>query len=142
MLAIKIKTTMKELPQIIKEEIIKLPKQLRDAISYINWQLILEEISREYVTEEEFDDLRTEVVLVLIGAEYPEFLAQNIEDNLGLSNNDSIQISKMVFEKIFSPIAEKLQSLVKNEVSTKNYSWQKTINFIVSGGDYSVFIEK
>ena len=45
-------------------------------------------------------------------------------------------------EKIFTPIANILTENIKNNIKNKNPNWQQSVNFILSGGDYTAFIER
>ena len=47
-----------------------------------------------------------------------------------------------ILNDIFSPISDKIMLSIKNNVRLSSVSWDKTIDFIISGGDYSVFVEK
>ena len=45
-------------------------------------------------------------------------------------------------EKVFKQITEKITELIKTEQKEKKATWQQNINFILSSGDYSVFLRK
>jgi len=69
-----------KLKQIIKEEVVKLPKETRDAISAFNWGTVSEEIGKKYLlTESEVNDLQVETGLVLIGLVDGDEYALNID---------------------------------------------------------------
>lgn len=132
-----------KLKQIIKDESLKLPKELREVIDSFDWVKISEEIGKlNLLDETEINDLQIEVSLALVGLEEHDSLALNIENNVGTSKIEAVKISNEVNQKIFDPMFEKMEEITKNKVHTYDPSWEQTINFIISGGDYSAFIEK
>jgi len=132
-----------KLKQIIKDELVKLPKESQEVIDTFDWVKISEEIGKlNLLDETEINDLQIEVSLALVGLEEQDSLALNIENNVGTSKNEAVKISNEVNQKIFNPILEKMEEITKNKTITYNPNWKQTINFIVSGGDYSVFIEE
>lgn len=132
-----------KLQNIIKEEVKKLPTEAQEVINSFDWIKTTEEIGKKFfLTEDEVEDLQVETLLVLVGIEDGEFYAQNIEDNVGTSREEAEKISEEVLQKIFVPVTDRIIENAKKSLQTKNPSWDKTINFIVSGGDYSAFIER
>ena len=132
-----------KLKQIIKEEVVKLPKETRDAISAFNWGTVSEEIGKKYLlTESEVNDLQVETGLVLIGLVDGDEYALNIESNIGISKEGAEKIAEEINQKIFNPISKTISKKVEENLKTKNTNWKQTLNFIVSGGDYSAFLKK
>lgn len=131
-----------KLKQKMKEEIARLPKEKQDAIHSIDWGKISEEIGKKYLlSESEINELQLETGLVLIGLVDFELYKLNIE-NIGMSREEAENIAMEVLEKIFTPISTILEASVKNSMKTQNISWDQRVNFIISGGDYSNFINK
>ncbi len=130
------------LKKLIEEELIKLPQEAQLAITSVDWPKTAEEIGNKYLIEEEIESFQKEIVLVLLGLEYPAFLSRNIKNNIGVSEIDAQKMTTEVIEKIFTPIADKIESSIKNKMVSENYSWNQRVNFIVSSGDYSVFLKK
>lgn len=132
-----------KLKQIIKEELIKLPEESQEVINTFDWGTISEEIGKKYLLDNnEINGLQTEIFLVLSGIVEEDFLSLNIENRVGTSKNEAIKITEEVNQQIFKPMLEQLELLVKNNLNSKNQSWEQRINFIISGGDYSVFTQK
>jgi hypothetical protein len=130
-----------KLKQIIQEEVAKLPKEAQEAIQSLDWANIAEEIGKKYfLTESEINDLQTETLLVLIGIESADDCTQNVEDNVGTSKDEAEKISAEVLQKIFTPIHNILLENIKKSDKVKNPNWEQSLNFILSGGDYSAFI--
>jgi hypothetical protein len=130
-----------KLKQTIKEEVVKLSKETQEAIGAFGWVKITEEIGKKYLlTDSEINDFQAETLLVLVGIESAESYAQNIESNVGTTENEAKKILNEVFEKIFEPIANILEENIKKNLSTKTTTWQQSIDFILSGGDYSAFM--
>jgi hypothetical protein len=132
-----------ELKQTIKSGVEKLPKEIQEVINVFDWVKVSEEIcKRNLLDEVEVNILQNEIGLVLIETKNQDVLALNIENNVGTTKNESIKISEEINQKIFTPMKEKINSLIKNNLYSKTQSWDKTINFIISGGNYSSFLEQ
>jgi len=130
-----------KLKKIAQEEIMKLPKEAQEAINSFEWGNAIEEIGKKLLlSEEEINDLQTETLLVLVGLENGNDYSQNIEDNIGTSKEEAKKIAEDVFQKIFTPINDLIVDNIKKSDKSKNPNWKKSIDFILSGGDYSVFI--
>jgi hypothetical protein len=125
------------------EEIIKLPKTKQDAINSMDWIEITNEVGKNYLlNESDVEILQVETGLVMIGFVGLEMYALNIENNVGTTTDESKKIAKDIFDKIFLPLTNKMEVSVKNRLETKIPHWNETVNFIISGGDYSNFMEK
>lgn len=132
-----------KLKKIISNEIIKLPKESQEVISSFGWESILKEIGKKFLlNENEIYQLQVETALILLGIAEEDLLSLNIENRVGISKEEAIKIAEEISQKIFNPMVEKRNKLIKENLQIKNQNWQQTINFIISGGDYSVFIEK
>ncbi len=130
------------LKQIIKEELVKLPKESQEVINNFAWEKISEEISKMYsLTENQTNKLQAEIFMVMSGIVEEELFPLHIENRVETSKEEAEKMSEEINQKIFTPMLEKRNELLKESVQTKNQNWKKTINFIVSGGDYSVFID-
>ena len=129
--------------QIIKDESVKFPKDIQDAINAFNWGDISEEIGKKYLlSESEINNLQVEIGLILIGFENPELLVSNVEDEVGTTHDEAVKISQEVTDKIFTPIADKIEESIKEKIKGQKLNWKQSVNFILSGGDYSVFAEE
>jgi hypothetical protein len=131
-----------KLQQTIKEELVKLSKEKREAINSVNWLSILEEIGKEYkLNESELNDLQSITLTVLVGLTDLDIYALDIEEELSTTRNDAGKIAKEVFEKIFTPITSAIEENIKKSGKDKNANPEQNLNFILSGGDYSAFVE-
>lgn len=132
-----------KLKQIAKEEISKLPKERQGIINATGWEKITEEISNKYLLDEEgLNELQIETLLVLIGLEDPHRYTNHIIDNAGVETERAEKITTEVFDKIFIPMSKEMELSVKENLKIQNPSWDQTIDFIISGGDYSYFVKK
>ena len=132
-----------KLKQIIKEELVKLPKESQEVINSFDWGTISEEIGKKYLlSEDEINSLQVEISLILLEVVENDLFALNIENRVGTSKNEATKIAEEINQKIFVPMLEKRESLIKNRIQADKLDWKKSINFIVSGGDYSVFMEE
>jgi hypothetical protein len=126
-----------------KEEIEKLPREKQEAIAVFDWVNKTAEIGRSFsFSEDEINNLQLETGLVLFGLVDLNLFALNIENNIVTSKDVSEKIAKEIFDKIFTPIVNKMEIGIKSKLGSRNPSWDERVNFIVSGGDYSVFIDK
>ena len=131
-----------KLKQIAIEEIKKLPKEAQDMINSLDWGKITEEIGKKYLlSESEINDFQVETLLVLVGIENGDFYAQNIENEVGTSKAEAEKIANETLEKIFIPISNLLEENIKKNLPNKNPNHEQNVNFILSGGDYSSFVE-
>ena len=132
-----------KLQQIIKEEIEKLPKEAQDAINSFEWENIAEEIGKKYLLgESEINELQVEILLVLVGLTDSQFYVTTIENEIGLTKDEATKISNEVFEKIFVPISNAIEENIKKNLQNKNPNWKQSLDFILSGGDYSAFMDQ
>jgi len=131
-----------KLKNTIKEEVLKLPKEAQEAISSLDWGNIAEEIGKKYLLDEnEINDLQVETLLVLVGITNAEFYAINIENQINTSKDTATKIASEVFKKIFTPINDNIVKYIKKSDKVENGNTEQNLNFILSGGDYSVFLE-
>lgn len=132
-----------KLQKITKEEIEKLPKETQDAINLFDWVKLSEEIGKKYLLSEiEINNFQLEILLILLGLEDPGLFALNIENEVGTSKDEAKKITEEVFQKIFTPINNTLIKNLKKGDTVKNSNHKQNLNFILSGGDYSAFVEQ
>lgn len=130
-----------KLKQIIKEEVMKLPKEAQEAINTFDWVKVSEEVGKKYLlNESEINYFQIEIWLVLIGFTDLNFFATNVENKVGTTKDEAIKIAEEAVQKIFIPIYNNLEENIKKNLRNKNPSPEQTLNFILSGGDYSAFI--
>lgn len=130
-----------KLKNIIKEEVVKLPKEAQDAINSLDWGSITEEIGKKYLLDEsEINDLQAETLTVLLGLTDLDLYAIDIENEIGTTKNDANKIAKEALEKIFTPIGETLIENIKKSGKHKNADALQNLDFILSGGDYFAFM--
>ncbi len=126
----------------MKEEVVKLPKENQVAISSFDWGTKVEEICTKYqLRSTEIEDVQTETAIFLLGLTDFELFIINLEAT-GLTNSESAGIAREIMEKVFTPIGEKIETLIKGDLKNQIVRWDQSVNFIVSGGDYSNFILK
>ena len=131
-----------KLKQIIQEEVMKLPKEMRDAINAFDWVKATEEIGgRLLLTENEINKFQLETLLVLVNLEYPHLYENNIENNVGVGKEKASQIARETYQKIFRPMDAIFVENIKKNLKNKNPNWRQSIDFILSGGNYSAFLE-
>jgi hypothetical protein len=132
-----------ELKKISQEEIAKLPKESREAIASVDWTSLSEEIGQKYYSlQEEISALQAEVLMVLIGLKGPDLFVVRVENNVGGTQEEAVAASREVFQKIFVPISNKLEENIRKSGAVDTASWQKNIDFILSGGNFLVFLDQ
>jgi hypothetical protein len=131
-----------KLQQFITERIKELPKESQAAMSTVNWAALTDTIGKKYLLDEtEVSYLQVETLFVLTGQESADTYTQNIENEVGLSKKEAERISEEVFEKIFNPIVDVIQNNIKKNLNGKKTTPVQNLDFILSGGDYTAFIE-
>ena len=127
--------------KLIGEEMLSLPKEAQDAINDSDWEKISEEIGKKHLlNENEINAFQLETASFLLGLIDEDSYALNIENNVGTSAEEAEKINNEINQKIFTPISEKLIENIKKVGKDKNPNWQQSLDFIMSGGDYSAFI--
>jgi len=131
-----------KLKSVSQREIAKLPKENQLVINSFDWASITEEIGKKYfLNEVELNDLQVQTLLVFIGLSGPEYYTQSIEKEVGTSKDEADKIADEVFQRIFTPINDILVENIKKSDKSKNPNLVQTFDFILSGGDYSAFLE-
>jgi len=132
-----------KLKQIIKEEMEKLPQENQEAINALDWAKITEEVGEEYFLDEnQVNNLEVETFLVLVGMTDLEFYAINVENQVETIKDDAEKIAEEITQKIFTPIKDILMENIKKNGKSENANAEQNLNFILSDGDYSSFIEE
>lgn len=132
-----------QIKQTIKDELSKLPTDRQSVINSFDWIETTKKIGEKYsFNENEIGKLQIEVLLVLVEMEYLSDLKINIENSLSTSRNQAENATREIEEQVFKPIAQKMESSVKSQITFNTPSWDETINFIISGGNYSYFVKK
>ncbi|HBA45598.1 hypothetical protein A2W67_00750 [Candidatus Nomurabacteria bacterium RIFCSPLOWO2_02_40_28] len=130
-----------KLQKIIKEEVAKLPKDAQDAINAFDWAKAVEEIgSKHLLDESEVNDFQVETLLVLVGLIDPQFYPVNIENHVGTTKDSATKMADEAYEKVFTPISNTIEENIKKNLKNKKPNATQTLNFILSGGDYSTFV--
>ena len=131
-----------KLKNIVQEEVMKLPKEAQEAIASLDWGNIVEEIGKKYLLDEsEINDLQAETLTVLLGLTDLELYAIDIENEIGTTKDNANKIAAEVIEKIFAPIGNKIIENIKKSGKHNGADAEKNLNFILSGGDWTAFVE-
>lgn len=128
---------------LIKEEILNLSKEIQEAINDSNWEKLSEEIGKKYlINEDEVNTFQLETISFLLGLIDEESYQKNIEDDIGTSKDEAEKMAEEVMQKIFNPISEKILEKIKTGDRVKKATPEQNLNFILSGGDYTAFLEQ
>lgn len=131
-----------KLQQTIKEEIIKIPKDRQKVINSLDWIKTTEEIGKKYLlNDDNITNFQTETMLVLFGLEDPSLYEINVRDNVVLTEEKAKQIVDEAVQKIFIPINNVFIANIKKSGRAQNADAAQNLNFILSGGDYSAFLQ-
>jgi hypothetical protein len=127
----------------IDEQISKMPATLQEAVNSFDWIAIVYKIGEENkLLDEDINIITLETVLVMSNLIEPESFAKYIEDQIGFSKEDCIAIAKEIDLKVFKPISRKITEKIKDNLKNKTPDTQQNLNFVLSGGDYSAFVEQ
>ncbi len=131
----------KQIIENIKKEIKEMPEYKSGAINSIDWMDASQEIGKKFLLNlDETEILQTETGLVLVGASDLEQYITNVED-IGISKNETMNLVKEIFDKIFEPIAKITEENLKKSLNNMNIKWDQRMRFVLSGGDYSFFMK-
>jgi hypothetical protein len=98
---------MNETEKIIKEQLNKLPANLRKAILTVPWEISVEKIGKaNNLDEKQITSLERETLFVLCGFEQPEDYIENIMREVGIPEEMTYKIAETVNEKVFGPITD------------------------------------
>ena len=118
-----------------------LPERDRQAINSMDWaSKVTETAERQGLERDEIDLVIVETALVLLGLNDQDTFKENLEE-LALSDTDLDKMISKISNQIFTPIARQIELKIKEEAKTNNPDWQKRVNFILSGGDYTNLIK-
>jgi hypothetical protein len=132
-----------KLKQVVKDEMTRLPKEMQEAMSLLDWGNVAEEIGKKYLlNESEINDLQVETLLILIGLEEGNSYVKNVENNVGTSKEEAEKIVEEVNQKIFAPIYNLLEANLKKNLTNKKVGLEQNTEFILSGGNYGAFLGK
>ncbi|MDD5720944.1 MAG: hypothetical protein PHT16_00645 [Candidatus Pacebacteria bacterium] len=128
--------------KLIQEEMLNLPKEAQDAINASNWEKQSEEIGKKYLlNEDEIYTFQLETACFLLGLIDEDQYQKNIEDGIGTSKAEAEKISEEVIQKILIPINDLFVKNIKKSDKVKNATAEQNLNFILSGGDYTAFLD-
>ncbi|MCX6754574.1 MAG: hypothetical protein NTU81_01965 [Candidatus Nomurabacteria bacterium] len=128
--------------QKILDEIIKLPKIKQVAINSVDWIKKTDEISNQFgLIDEENERIQIEIGLILSGLTDIEDFDYILQNEVGLSEEITKKIIAEIYKNVFDPILSIISNDIKNNIEFTKTPWDQTINFIISGGDYSYFIK-
>ena len=142
-LALTHKIMTEEFKQTIEEELKKLPKHRVEAMASVDWEKISEDIGSKYsFPPQDLNNLQAEIFLVLIGAENSDLFSLNVAYNVVKTKEVAEKIANEVMDRIFVPIAKEVEKSIKIEAGKVVPTWHQNVEFVLSGGDYSVFLKK
>jgi hypothetical protein len=139
-----------EIEEIIKRQMKKLPIEVRKLFVNLELSNRVENIGKKNgLNPEQIETLQTEVTLVMLGLVLPDDFPNELENNLKIDVVKLDNIVNDVRQQLFRDVKEKLEEaygkieddLEGAENIYENANWQQNLNFILSGGDYSAFIE-
>ncbi len=132
-----------KLQEAIKENVLMLPRDTQLAINSFDWMSECEELAKKYnLLDKEIADFQTETSLVLVSLVRADAYARNIENNTGLGKVEAENLADEAFQKIFMPIADRREEIIKVNVKNRPPAWDKEMQFVLSGGDYSYLGDK
>ena len=109
---------MDNIEQIIKEQLVKLPEDVRKAISSVDLRDKVKKISeKHHLHIDQAGILETETVLVMLGLESTDNYRGNLKKELQISDTSAQAITFDVNKEIFMPIRESLKKISQEPAS-------------------------
>jgi hypothetical protein len=140
-----------ETENIIKEQMKILPKEVINILADPAWSEKVLTIGRKNgLTEEQSQTLLLETNLVLLGLVHPDEYADELKNRLKIDEMKADNIVSDINREILSGVREKLIAMFASQEQSfieegkkraLNADWQQNLDFVLSGGDYSVFLE-
>ncbi len=138
-----------QLQQKIAEYYVKLPKEAQTVFANMKWMEDLKRISAKYnLNEEQIATLATETTLVLLGIIHLNEYEKIIVSEFKISKESTDKIIAEIYISILKAVQPHLIKAFDTnakflaEEKIKNAKWDDNIKFILSGGNYSYFMEK
>jgi hypothetical protein len=114
---------MDKTQEIIKEQLKKLPQNIRNAISSIDLGDKIRKIANKNMLHiDQAGDLETETVLVMLGLEPTADYKENIRRELNISRDRAQAITADIDKEIFMTIRESLKKISQEEVAKEETS--------------------
>jgi hypothetical protein len=111
---------MDESKQIIKEQLKRIPENLRKCVSGSSWSDSVSRIAKQFnVPQDKTIDLENEVFFVLLCLEPPKDFVENIKKEIGLDENTARKIADSINGSVFSPVMRDIKSVwgkIPNEI--------------------------
>jgi hypothetical protein len=125
--------------KIIKEKFDSLPESIQKIILSSEYEEILTEIGNQsQLSAEQIAVLERETTLVMMGLTPIKDLEIRLVRELNIDKIKGEEITKDINEKIFLKILELLE--IMNTPAEEKPDWQQNLDFVLSGGDYSAFV--
>ena len=103
---------MTDTAQIIKNQLAKLPPEMREAIANSKWQEELRRIAEQFKLHiDQAGDLETETMLILIGIASPAEFVKNLQNALIIKEDLADQIALAVNDSIFLRIRDAMRKM-------------------------------
>ena len=147
-----------ETEKIIKEQMEKLPAEVRKIfVDPALGEKILNIGKKNGLNIEQLGIFQLETYLVMLGLVHPDEYPNELKSRLKIDDLKVDNIINDTNREILSGILEKLKEMykkeeedldnmdeekIKNNLANKNPDWKQNLDFVLSGGDYSVFLER
>lgn len=121
---------MDETQEIIKEQLKKLPKDLRDAISSVDLRDKIRKISeKHHLHIDQAGNLEDETVLVMIGLEPTADYKENLKRELNISRDRAQAITADMDKEIFAQVRQSLKKISESRILDDEHSNSNEANF-------------
>ncbi len=129
-----------QLLEIVKDELVFLPKEIQKVIAEHSWFEDVESICKRYgLTEEETYAVQKETLIMLMGLSVN--LAEEIEYNVILTKKESIEIANEINNIVLTKTSDHLENEIKEKIVKKEPKWHQNIDFFLSNGNWFTFLE-
>jgi len=152
-----------ETEKIIKEQWENIPSEIKTSIFQPGFEKEITKIGeKNKLDSEQLATFQLETILMMFCLITFEDYSNELKNKLNLSEENFKNLIKDIETLIPNEIKEKLKNVyentnkiiknenlnktdvenIKNKIKDKKTSWDQNINFILSGGDYSVFLKE
>jgi hypothetical protein len=134
-----------EIEKIIKEQMEKLPIEVKKLFTDSSLgEKIINIGKKNGLNEGQLAILQTETNLVMLGLVHPDEYSDELKSHLNINDIRADNITNDINTEIMSGIREKIkETYEKTEESLETEpDWKQNLDFVLSGGDYSSFIER
>ncbi len=119
--------TVEETNKIIKEHLIRLPKEVRDIIEHSDWDQKIQEIGKKHgLRIDQIGALGNETMFALLGMTHPDQYVHEVQIHLNIVGPKAEAVAKDCQDVIFNSIHEKLKEVYNRDLEESDAEVEMT----------------